>query len=263
MEARKCLGAHCTFFPSVVQSSLPLSKAPSLTNHLVRFIGGILFVVYTHNPSQVGWIIVAFIFEGAGVIPLLLVLVGLIRLIHALDFPTNERIRKSVVFLRLIFLVGIALLIAGSSLTGNYNDVSSLKLGLKLAKAGYLIFVFVLAALVGGTGLLLAKSEMLCADSKKVSYSKIIIQLDSDDFQDSHRPLLFISFLGRADGICMSICLQLKFQVEYSRGRRYCSVGLHAFPHGVLCCSDLRYMRLLDPANEEAEQEGWLRRTTC
>jgi hypothetical protein len=46
----------------------------------VRFVGGILFIVYTNNSSQVGWIIVAIIFEGAGVIPLLLVLVGFIRL---------------------------------------------------------------------------------------------------------------------------------------------------------------------------------------
>jgi hypothetical protein len=116
----------------------------------------------------VGWIVVAIIFEGAGVIPLLLVLVGLIRLIHALDFSTSERLRKSIVFLRLIFLVGIALLIAGNSLIGNYNDMSSVNLGSKLAKAGYLVFVFVLAILVACVGVLWVKQRLLCSDSKKV-----------------------------------------------------------------------------------------------
>jgi ABC-type antimicrobial peptide transport system permease subunit len=65
-----------------------------------------------------------------------------------LDFPTNEKLRKSIVFLRLGFLVGIGLIIGGSCLTGNYKDPSAVKLGLKLAKAGYIVLVFILAALV-------------------------------------------------------------------------------------------------------------------
>jgi hypothetical protein len=39
-----------------------------------------MFIIYTNNSSEVGWIIVALIFEGAGVIPLLITLVGFIRL---------------------------------------------------------------------------------------------------------------------------------------------------------------------------------------
>jgi len=135
---------------------------------IVRFVGGIMFIIYTNNSSEVGWIIVAIILEGAGVIPLLLVLVGLIRLIHALDFPKNEKFRKSIILLRLIFLVGIGLLIAGSSLIGNYKDLSSVTLGIKLAKAGYLVFVFVLAVLVTFAGVLWLKMSLLCPDSKKV-----------------------------------------------------------------------------------------------
>jgi hypothetical protein len=252
-EAQECPGSHCTYSASVVYSFLFFPKSPSLTIHLVRFIGGILYIVYTYNSTQIGWIIVAIILEGAGVIPLLLVLVGLVRLIHALDFPKNEKLRKSIVYLRLIFLVGIALLIAGSSLIGNYNNASSLRLGLALAKAGYMIFIFVLVVLVAGAVVLWMKRKILCTDSEKVSCSTTIIQLESNHFQDPHRPLLFISFLDRSNGICLSIRLRLKFQVEYSRGRRHCSIGLHAFPHGVHRCFDLRYMWSLASTNKKPE----------
>jgi hypothetical protein len=150
-----------------------------------------MFIIYTFNSNTVGWIIVAIILEGAGVIPLLLVLVGLVRLMfvqpdycyhtstdsisfrHAFDFPTSEKLRKSIIFVRVIFFVGIGLLIAGSSLIGNYKDDSSLKLGLKLAKAGYLVFVFILVILISFAGVLWVKTNSLCADSKKVCYTQI------------------------------------------------------------------------------------------
>jgi hypothetical protein len=182
MEAQECLGEPCSCFPSVRYTPLPFSESPSPTDHLVRFIGGILFIVYTYNYSKVGWIIVALIFEGVGVVPLLLALVGLVRLILALDFPKDDRLLKSIAFLQFTFLVGIALLIAGSSLIGNFEDASMLKLGLTLDKAGYLIFLSVLVVLVAGAGVLWMKRKTLCADSKMVSCSEIIIQLESDNF---------------------------------------------------------------------------------
>jgi hypothetical protein len=134
-----------------------------------------LYIVYSYNTDKVGWIIVAIVLEGAGVVPLLLVFVGLVRLVQALDFPKNDRLRRSILFLRVIFLIGVALLIAGSSLVGQYNNASSLKLGLKLAKAGYLIFVSVLAVLVAGAGVLWMKRKTLCADSNKVSCAIIFM----------------------------------------------------------------------------------------
>jgi uncharacterized membrane protein len=86
------------------------------------------------------------------------------------DFPTSEKLRKSIALLRVIFLVGIGLLVGGSSLIGNYKDQSSVKLGLHLAKAGYIVFVCVLAALLAFAGFLLAKMKgHLSVDSKKVS----------------------------------------------------------------------------------------------
>jgi len=56
----------------------------NMNQKLVRFVGGIMFIIYTNNANQVGWIIVAIILEGAGVIPLLLVLVGFVRLMSVI-----------------------------------------------------------------------------------------------------------------------------------------------------------------------------------
>jgi hypothetical protein len=87
---------------------------------------------------------------------------------HAFDFPTSEKFRKSILALRGVIFVGIALLVAGSSLIGNYNDASSVTLGLKLAKAGYIVFVFILGVLAATAGLFWLKMSLLCPDSKKV-----------------------------------------------------------------------------------------------
>jgi uncharacterized membrane protein len=143
--------------------------------------------LYTYNSNKVGWIIASIILEGAGVIPLLLVLVGLVRLMfvhpkysgytstkscsirHAFDFPKNEKLRKTIVFVRMIFFVGVALLISGSSLIGNYEDESLVKTGRELAKAGYLVLVFILAIMVTFAGAFWLKIRSLCDASKKVN----------------------------------------------------------------------------------------------
>ena len=46
---------------------------------LVRLVGGILLIVFEDHQSSVGWIIVATIFQGTGVIPLILTTVGMLR----------------------------------------------------------------------------------------------------------------------------------------------------------------------------------------
>jgi hypothetical protein len=77
---------------STGERTYPFSRmAISTDNFLpVRFVGGILFIIYTKKSSEVGWIIVALIIEGAGVIPLLITLVGFIRLM--LVFRTNPSV---------------------------------------------------------------------------------------------------------------------------------------------------------------------------
>lgn len=63
---------------------------------------------------------------------------------QAADFQHNSSIRYGLILSRVLFFVGIALLIAGGSLEGNYNNESSVMTGLKLVRAGYIIIaVFV------------------------------------------------------------------------------------------------------------------------
>jgi len=46
---------------------------------LVRLAGGILFILFEDHRQSVAWIIVATIFQGTGVVPLILTTVGLLR----------------------------------------------------------------------------------------------------------------------------------------------------------------------------------------
>jgi hypothetical protein len=92
MGGLECPGLHFMPFPLVSTITPSPKKVISVLTFLpVRFVGGILFIIYTKNSSEVGWIIVALILEGAGVIPLLITLVGFIRLM--LVQPIHETCR--------------------------------------------------------------------------------------------------------------------------------------------------------------------------
>lgn len=49
---------------------------------------------------------------------------------------------------RFLFIAGIALVIAGGSLAGNYTDADSVKTGRTLTKAGYIVVAVFMAGLV-------------------------------------------------------------------------------------------------------------------
>jgi hypothetical protein len=88
------------------------------------------------------------------------------------------------------------------------------------------------------------------------------MKIKSNELQDHRSPLLFISLLGRANGIRLPLRLRLKPEVELSnRGHR--TLGLHALPHGVLRCFDLYHVWSLASANRETKQEGQPSRTIC
>lgn len=70
--------------------------------------------------------------------------------------------------MRIVFLVSVALVIAGSCLLGEYNDTNDLKSGTSLAKAGYIVIVAVLAFITGFDGFFWSKYNELSPDSKKV-----------------------------------------------------------------------------------------------
>jgi hypothetical protein len=49
---------------------------------------------------------------------------------------------------RFLFVAGIALIIAGGSLAGDYTDADSVKTGHTLSKAGYIVVAVFMASLV-------------------------------------------------------------------------------------------------------------------
>ncbi|KAK8213556.1 hypothetical protein M8818_002858 [Zalaria obscura] len=114
----------------------------------VRVTGGIVLAVYEDNLSSVGLTIAVIILQGTGVIPLLLVLVGLLRIIQVLDFPKDALYPKAIIATRVFFLAGIAILVAGSCLLGNYKSPGDTTTGIKLVRAGYVLIAAVLGILV-------------------------------------------------------------------------------------------------------------------
>jgi hypothetical protein len=120
-----------------------------------------------------------------------------------------EAFRKGIVLLRVIFFVGIGLLVAGSCLIGNYKDDSSVKTGLKLAKAGYLVFVFILVIMVVFVAVLWLKMQILCPDSKKVyRLRKHLKDIETDHLQDFDGVLLLHSIPCYPNGIRLPFCLR-------------------------------------------------------
>lgn len=71
--------------------------------------------------------------------------------------------------MRMVFLTSIALVIAGSCLLGEYNDVNDVKSGTSLAKAGYIVIMAVLAFITGFDCFFWSKCSELSLDSRKVS----------------------------------------------------------------------------------------------
>jgi len=153
--------------------------------YLVRIVGGIMLIEYVSHSSSVGWVIVAIIFEGAGVIPLLVSLILHLVLVWVasnlergsaelyfskkLDFPTNRKINRGIFVTRALFFVGIITLIVGSALIGNYKDSNSTSIGLKLAKTGYVVISFIVFLAFCWALLFWFKMEPLSRNSRKVN----------------------------------------------------------------------------------------------
>ncbi|KAJ9365594.1 hypothetical protein C8Q69DRAFT_499204 [Paecilomyces variotii] len=113
----------------------------------VRFASGIVMIVFENNPT-VGLTIATIILLSVGVVPLILATLGLLRVAFSLDFEQKHLVHRLAIFVRIIFGVAIALLIAGSVLVGNYKSPSSVRHGDGLVKAGNILLVAILAALI-------------------------------------------------------------------------------------------------------------------
>lgn len=70
--------------------------------------------------------------------------------------------------MRMVFLISVALVVAGSCLLGEYNDTNDVKSGANLAKAGYIVVVVVLAFITGFDGAFWSQYSELSLDSRKV-----------------------------------------------------------------------------------------------
>ena len=68
----------------------------------------------------------------------------------------------------MVFLISVALVLAGSCLLGEYNDTNDMKSGTNLAKAGYIVIAVVLAFITGFAGAFWSKYSELSLDSRKV-----------------------------------------------------------------------------------------------
>lgn len=150
----------------------------------VRLAGGIILIVYENNRNSIGLTIVAILFQGTGVIPLIVSSTGMLRIMQVpfsssylqiltlrskfLDYRDNSHLSRAFIIMRILFLAGIVLLIAGSVELGNYNVPSEVSLGLKLAKAGYIILVVIIAWLAGFDVFFWTQHGSLSPSSQKV-----------------------------------------------------------------------------------------------
>lgn len=82
------------------------------------------------------------------------------------DFPT---LRILVIFCRVLFSIGVALLVAGSSLEGQYTNPDRTSNGLKLVKAGYVVVLVIFATLIAFKAYFWTKAAEIGRSGKLVS----------------------------------------------------------------------------------------------
>ncbi|KAF4172293.1 hypothetical protein CNMCM8694_001625 [Aspergillus lentulus] len=116
---------------------------------LIRIACAIVTILYENSPSSVGLYIAALILLNAGLLPLIAATIGLLRIIIVYEFKNNNKgLHLPMSISRFLFIAGIALIIAGGSLAGDYTDADSVKTGRTLTKAGYIVVAVFMAGLV-------------------------------------------------------------------------------------------------------------------
>jgi uncharacterized BrkB/YihY/UPF0761 family membrane protein len=78
------------------------------------------------------------------------------------------RLRRSMILMRVTFLVGIVLIVAGGVLLGQIHSPNDEETGLKLVKAGYIVVVAFVVMLFVLLALLWTEAKVLNAVAKKV-----------------------------------------------------------------------------------------------
>ncbi|KAJ5927836.1 hypothetical protein N7466_006792 [Penicillium verhagenii] len=132
----------------------------------IRLTAGVLVIVSEQKPST-GVEIAALILLNAGVFPLIAATMGFIRIITAIEKNMNPRLSQGLRVSRLLFIVGIALTVAGGVLEGS-DTTSDVLIGFKLVKAGYSIVVVFAAILLAIQAYFWTQSSLFSNTSRTI-----------------------------------------------------------------------------------------------
>ncbi|KAF5723456.1 hypothetical protein FMUND_1780 [Fusarium mundagurra] len=119
---------------------LRLASYPLVTFSLARLAGGILTILRQSDPTSIGLIIATTVLLNVGLIPLMISLVGFIRLIMKSSLDENKRAFLLLKIIRLAFIAAIVLLCVAGAFSG-----TNVHLSRHLTQAGYVT----LAAVIG------------------------------------------------------------------------------------------------------------------
>ncbi|KAH7002593.1 hypothetical protein EDB80DRAFT_894600 [Ilyonectria destructans] len=118
-----------------------LAWYPLVTFSIVRLVGGIITIVLESNPSNVGLIIATTVLLNVGIIPLLLSLIGIVRIVLKSSMDDNQRAKRCLKAIRIAFIAAIVLIILSGGLSGTSSNATTSR---RLAQAGYIVLTAVL-----------------------------------------------------------------------------------------------------------------------
>ncbi|KAG5746508.1 hypothetical protein H9Q70_010804 [Fusarium xylarioides] len=120
---------------------LRLASYPLVTFSLARLAGGILTILRQSDPTSIGLIIATTVLLNVGLIPLMISMVGFIRLIMKSSLDENKRAFFLIKIIRIAFIAAVVLLCVAGAFSGTNN----IHLSRHLTQAGYVT----LAAVIG------------------------------------------------------------------------------------------------------------------
>jgi uncharacterized membrane protein len=95
------------------------------------------------------------------------------------SFPSQHLAHKTIIAVRALFTIAAALLIAGSTLVGNYKKGNLVSIGEKLVKAGYFVFAAVLAIEIVFHVYMWSRKARLTDTSMIVSSTQFLVHQES------------------------------------------------------------------------------------
>ncbi|EGY22389.1 hypothetical protein VD0002_g935 [Verticillium dahliae] len=133
---------------------------PLVTFCLLRLAGGIISIIRGPQPRDIGLIIADSVLLNVGLIPLLVSLIGIMRITLNSSLDKNSRARQFLKAVRFTFLAAIVLqAVAG----GISSDDSSLATARILTKAAYVILAAILALATAEMVYLLTQTHRISA----------------------------------------------------------------------------------------------------